>query len=46
MCIEFARNVLNISDATSYEFREVVKSKHYVIHDMPGIASLEILGNT
>jgi CTP synthase len=35
MAIEFARNVLKISDATSEEFDENMESKNHVIHFIP-----------
>jgi len=35
MAIEFARNILKISDATSEEFDENKKSKNHVIHFIP-----------
>ncbi len=35
MAIEFARNVLGITDATSEEFDEEGKSQHHIIHFIP-----------
>lgn len=45
MVIEYSRNVLKLADAHSFEFASEVKSKNWVIKDMPD-ASLTILGGT
>ena len=45
MVISFARDILNLKDATSYEFRDDVNSDNFLITDMPD-ASLTHLGGT
>jgi CTP synthase (UTP-ammonia lyase) len=34
MVIEYARNILGLKDAHSYEFRDEIKSENFVIKDM------------
>ncbi len=46
MAIEFARNVLNIKDATSEEFDEENKSKNHVIHFIPEQRDIRKKGGT
>lgn len=46
MAIEFARNVLNIADATSEEFDEEGKSKNHVIHFIPDQREIRKKGGT
>lgn len=35
MCVEYARNVMDLKDAISKEFADKVESKNYVIDEMP-----------
>lgn len=35
MCVEFARNVMGLKDATSKEFQTQVNSENFVIDEMP-----------
>ena len=46
MAIEFARNVLGITDATSEEFDEEKKSKNWVVHFMPDQKKIHKKGAT
>ena len=46
MAIEFARNVLGITDATSEEFDEDKKSKNHVIHFIPEQRDIRKKGGT
>ncbi len=46
MAIEFARNVLNLTDATSEEFDELHKSKNHVVHFIPEQRTIRKKGGT